>query len=325
MFRKELILIGVLSVQANSCSDTSEQRLKRGSQTEARDPTPKENESDAHKDNDGALNTKISICTKYPLVFLHGFMGGNRVGNFAGVKKHFESKGCRVLVAEVSPVNSIEFRGQQLAEQIKKFIGNESTGKVNIIAHSQGGLDARYAISKLDVSVHVASLSMLSTPNYGTPVADLATRLTGDSVSQMALSFLLNMMSSVSNSAPGSSNDSRKAIESLTTSYVRDKFNPLTPDVAGVFYQSWAARSGRGTSDQRKLLLDFSWGVVNALAGENDGVVPVSSARWGEYRGVVDADHLDLVGVKLEDKARSKFDHLQFLDALSEGLVTKGY
>lgn len=318
------IIAGILAFLAISCSDSANQGSRRGGQTDSRDQSP-EDDHGSSKGQNGDLNPKTLNCPKHALVFLHGFMAGNRIGNFAGVKKHFEAKGCKVLVAEVSPVNSIEFRGQQLAEQIKKFIGNDSSSKVNVIAHSQGGLDARYAISKLGLSTHVASLSMLSTPNYGTPVADVAIGLAGDQISQLAIGFLLNMMSSVSNSSPGSSNDSRKAIESLAASNVKDKFNPATPDVSGVFYQSWAARSGRGTSDQMKLILDFSWGLVQARAGENDGVVPVSSARWGEYRGVVDADHLDLVGVKLEDKARSKFDHLGFLDTLSAELATKGY
>jgi len=311
------ILVIVLAIlQITSCSESPNQGAKRGSQSQSNDQTPSD---------DGDLIKQNSTCPKFPMVFLHGFMAGNRVGNFAGVKKHFEAKGCKVLVVEVSPVNSIEFRGQQLADQVKNFMGRDSVSKVNIVAHSQGGLDARYAVSKLGLGTNVASLSMLSTPNHGTPVADVALGLTGDSISQLALGFLLNMMSSVSNSSPGSSNDSRKAIEGLTTTYLKEKFNPTTPDVPGVLYQSWGARSGRGTNDQTKLLLDFSWGLIKVRAGENDGVVPVSSAQWGDYKGTLDADHLDLVGLKLEDAARSKFDHLGFLDTLSAELMAKGY
>ena len=37
--------------------------------------------------------------------------------------------------------------------------------KVNIIAHSKGGLDARYMISKLNMGEYVASLTMISSPH----------------------------------------------------------------------------------------------------------------------------------------------------------------
>ena len=40
-------------------------------------------------------------------------------------------------------------------------------GKVNIIAHSKGGLDSRYAISKLGSDKYVASLTTINTPHHG--------------------------------------------------------------------------------------------------------------------------------------------------------------
>lgn len=284
--------------------------------------------SGTKKDIDAEANppgNEVAGCPKYPLVFLHGFMGGNRIGNFAGVTKHFGSKGCKVLVAEVSPVNGIEFRGRQFAEQVSKFIQSTGLSKVNIVAHSQGGLDARYAISSLNLGTSVASLSMLSTPNLGTPVADFALNNASDPISQTLVSALLSMMSSVSNSQSMSSNNAQAAIKSLSTSYLIDTFNPATKDVTGVYYQSWGARSGQGTSDRIKMTLALTQPIITSKAGENDGVVPVSSAKWGEFRGTLDADHLDLVGLKLEDASQSKFDHLKFLDELAKELASKGF
>lgn len=114
-----------------SCSESVNPSSRRGIRLEVNDSVS--------SDNNGDLNPQTSSCPRYPLVFLHGFLAGDRIGNFAGVKKHFEAKGCKVLVAQVSPVNSIEFRGQQLAELVKKFLGEASVSKVNIVAHSQGG------------------------------------------------------------------------------------------------------------------------------------------------------------------------------------------
>lgn len=314
-----IFLMFSFGLSASSCSDSTQQPKRRPS-IDAKAPEKPE-QAPSGGDTPEVVN---STCPKYPLVFLHGFMGGNRLGNFAGVSKHFEGKGCKVLVAEVSPVNGIEFRARQLADQVNKFLSSSGSSKVNIVGHSQGGLDARYAISNLGLGANVASLSMLSTPNFGTPVADFALSNASDPVSQTIVSALLNLMSSVSNSQNSSSNNSQAALGSLSTTYLKEKFNPSTQDVPGVYYQSWGARSGTGTNDRLKLSLALTHPIIKNKAGENDGVVPVSSAKWGDFRGVLEADHLDLVGLKLEDAAASKFNHLNFLDDLAKGLVTKG-
>ena len=207
-----------------SCSDT---------ELATRKPPLTMNAVDSKKE---AIPTTLKACTKYPLVFLHGFLGGNRIGTFSGAKNLFESKGCKVLMAEVSPVNGVEVRANQLKDQIEKFLTGENLEKVNIIAHSQGGLDARYAISKLDLAKRVASLSMLSTPNLGTPVADLAKFATSDALSKTMISNLLSIMVGTSSSQNLNMNDAASALASLSTRYVNEQFNPNTPDVAGVYY-----------------------------------------------------------------------------------------
>src|SRR5207249_8887306 len=50
---------------------------------------------------------------------------------------------------------------------------------VNIVAHSMGGLDARYAISQLGLGGRVASLITIGTPHLGTPLADAGHALFG--------------------------------------------------------------------------------------------------------------------------------------------------
>ena len=44
--------------------------------------------------------------------------------------------------------------------------------KVNIIAHSKGGLESRYAISQLGLSPYVASLTTINTPHHGCTFVD---------------------------------------------------------------------------------------------------------------------------------------------------------
>ena len=45
--------------------------------------------------------------------------------------------------------------------------------KIHIIAHSMGGLDSRYMISKLGMADRVLSLTTISTPHHGSPIADI--------------------------------------------------------------------------------------------------------------------------------------------------------
>jgi len=138
------------------------------------------------------------------------------------VKSHFEAKGWKLILPEVSPINSVEFRGGQVAQITKSFLTTIGAQKVNIIAHSQGGLDARYAISKLGLSSSVASLTMLSTPNRGTRVADLAASSAPDQISQMLLSALLNMMAGVSSTQAAGNNNAMAEIKSLSAGYMNN-------------------------------------------------------------------------------------------------------
>ena len=87
-----------------------------------------------------------------------------------GIREALENQGIRVLTTAVPPTATIEERAQELAAQIADMAGGES---VNIIAHSMGGLDARYMISRLQpASVTVKSLVTISTPHHGSKFAD---------------------------------------------------------------------------------------------------------------------------------------------------------
>ncbi|CED84603.1 E [Phaffia rhodozyma] len=97
------------------------------------------------------------------------------------------------------------------------------------------------------------------------------------------------------------------AYYNLTTSFCNDYFNPTTPDDPDVRYFSIAARAISINPLHplwwTKLVLDHT-----ALAGEaerdgfagekyegNDGMVSVSSAKWGEFLGIVDdCNHWEL-------------------------------
>ena len=141
------------------------------------------------------------------------------------------------------------------------------------------------------------------------------------------------------------------AIQSLTEAGAA-KFNAANPDAKGVYYQSWAGvadNSGHlDDGDAKKLgkladphgdphqvgnigkqpTLQMATYLSRSKANGklNDGVVPVESAEWGNYRGAVPADHNHLTRRGSEaDQQRTGFDVVEFYKEMGEDLAKRGY
>src|SRR5437763_959212 len=112
-----------------------------------------------------------------PIVLAHGLMGFDavRVGGFRvrgyypGIEESFRAAGNRVFGARVHPTAGIAQRAAELRELIDHASPQEP---VHLLAHSMGGLDARYMISRLDMADRVLSLTTIGTPHRGSPIAD---------------------------------------------------------------------------------------------------------------------------------------------------------
>ena len=82
------------------------------------------------------------------------------------------------------------------------------------------------------------------------------------------------------------------AFSQLTQAYLRDEFNPKTPDREGVQYYSY------GAVCQPRFWSMFrqSHAIIQRLEGPNDGLVSVPSSKWGTYKGTLkDVSHLDMI------------------------------
>src|SRR5262245_40735930 len=89
-----------------------------------------------------------------PVVPVPGLLGYDRfsvvgwtvLSYFTSIPEALAAAGNRVLVPALSPTECVAFR----AGQLKEFLDREVSGEqVHLIAHSMGGLDARYLISRL--------------------------------------------------------------------------------------------------------------------------------------------------------------------------------
>ena len=67
-------------------------------------------------------------------------------------------------------------------------------------------------------------------------------------------------------------------------------FNDTVPDMRGVHYASYVGWVSGGVRDVHTLLAPgFTY--LSRRTGDNDGMVPAASQRWGEVLGDVNADH----------------------------------
>jgi triacylglycerol esterase/lipase EstA (alpha/beta hydrolase family) len=264
--------------------------------------------------------------TRYPIVLVHGWTGWESIGSytyFYGIPDLLAARGYPVFVASLDPYNSVEVRSEQLAEQIDGFIAEARARRVDIVAHSQGGLDSRRAISTLGRGDRVSALVTVATPHRGTPIADIALGLL-PGPAEDALSFLLELVGAT---VVGSESDAEASFRSLTTAYVEGEFNPANPDDPRVSYASWTGITcplGVSCDDVCDVEIRWSYDLIYLVAGDNDGMVPVSSAPWGDYRGEVPADHFDEIG-QLMGVTGPSFDHEEFYLGIARDLAREGH
>ena len=91
--------------------------------------------------------------------------------SFGRIGKKLEEAGHCVYASDTDGFGTIEHNAEQLKAQIERILEKEHAEKVNILAHSKGGLDSKYMISRLGMEDRVASLTTLSTPHRGSKLA----------------------------------------------------------------------------------------------------------------------------------------------------------
>jgi triacylglycerol lipase len=267
------------------------------------------------------------------IVLAYGILGFNTVPftdirYFNGIEDFLKDRfQARILVAEVAPVAGIEVRGNELKRRILEALGQtgkpsvlDPNQKVHIIAHSMGGLDARYILSPAnpdDIAGRVSSLTTIGTPHRGSPLADLCESFV-DGESDMPLQGAIEgiIRDIVSNFLWFD------AVHDLTTESMR-KFNDIYIDNPQINYFCIAGegRNGDESSKTCKLLLPAHRYIKRMTDEENDGTVSVSSAQpdgWEVISPPWPADHFDEVGHDLDRGVNSKPDHFDYLRKYEE-------
>jgi triacylglycerol lipase len=211
-----------------------------------------------------------------PVVLVHGIMGFSEI-KLGGIKiaDYFRDipQALRDAGHIVPPPPRLNQAGAiaDRAQDLKNYLDDETNeivfGKrVHIVAHSMGGLDTRYMISQLGMEDRIISLTTISTPHQGSPLADLFLEKTDPR--------LLPFVKSLGGNIDGSLD--------LTVVGMRD-FNSRILDSPKVRHFSVAGNSptffGRSWDIAKPLHR-----IVYDLDGDNDGIVSVKSATFGERK-----------------------------------------
>jgi triacylglycerol lipase len=242
---------------------------------------------------------------RHPVVLAHGLFGfdavevrGARYDYFRGIPAVLRGRGCAVHTPRLGATASVAERAARLAACVRELPDR----KVNIVAHSMGGLDARYAIAHLGLAARVASLTTIGTPHLGTPLADLGSDVLCE---KLGLRRALARF--------GVAID---AFHDLTRERVA-ALNAAVRNAPGVAYASvvGAAQARHRTNP----LLVPGWLYLRTAAGDNDGVVPAEAQRWGDVLAEIDADHWAQIGWSRH------FDAAEFYDRLVAELRGRGF
>ena len=105
---------------------------------------------------------------------VHGvFFRDFRYFNYWGrIPEVLERNGAVIYYGNHHSAASVVDCAKELTDRIQAIVKETGCEKVNIIAHSKGGLDCRYALAKLDAASYVASLTTINTPHRGCEFAD---------------------------------------------------------------------------------------------------------------------------------------------------------
>lgn len=257
-----------------------------------------------------------------PVVLMHGFgmlASIRRAGMLHDIAMHLRKHGVRAYAPNVAPYETVPRRAEQWQHCIERVLEETHATKVHLVAHSMGGLDARYLISALGMHDRVATLTTISTPHHGTALADFV--LEQPERLQSLITDIANWMGSTI--LETASANFLQAVSELTPTHMQEMFNALVLDRPEVSYRSYAGQAGRETTISINPLLRVLNLLLHNRQGINDGLVPNESAHWGDFRGTLDADHLQQVGHYLG--SRKTFNAEGFYLDLMQDLVNEGY
>ena len=208
---------------------------------------------------------------------------------FKGIRTMLLKNGFSAFHSNVPWAASVEDRADNLKNNVAELLKRSGADKVNIIAHSMGGLDTRHMLyndrNKGRIHERIASITTISTPHEGSPFADWGVKNLGALI-PLAAKIKLDI----------------RAFPDLTTDACR-RFNETAEviEFEDKISQTIQIFTYAGRQNYRGVvsILKPSYRIIHKLEGENDGLVSVKSAKWRDafFQSILDnTDHLNELG-----------------------------
>jgi len=260
-----------------------------------------------------------SIITKYPIVLVHGIAmedRGEEIYSWGRIPEKMTEHGVKFYYGNTDAWGDIESNAKMLKETIDRILHETNSRKVNIIAHSKGGIDSRYMIWYYDYGDKVASLTTISTPHHGSELADLifSKEIIHTRMARLALAVFQLYYGDIK---PNMYNVNYN----LTTWAMKD-FNEKVVTDSRVYYQCFYTTMNSPFDDFK---YSFSYAYIQSISGDNDGLVSETSARWGNnitkieggisHGGIIDRRREEVSGIEIPE----------IYLGIVEGLKEKGF
>ena len=241
------------------------------------------------------------ICkTKYPILLVHGifFRDLNYFNYWGRIPKELIRNGADIYYGSQSSAASVRDCAYELKAVIENIVETTGCEKVNIIAHSKGGLDSRYAASCLNMGDKIASITTVCTPHHGCEYADFLL----ERMSAPLLHYIAAKYDSTLKRFGDTNSDFIAGVTDLTAKRCEElNKEMILPE--GIYCRSVGAYMSHASSAGFPLC--FSFFIAKAFSKTNvDGLVDIDSMRFGEQftlfkpktkRGISHADVIDLM------------------------------
>jgi triacylglycerol lipase len=264
------------------------------------------------------------LCkTKYPILLVHGVFWRDwkyRV-IWGRIPDELIANGAVCYFGNNRSSASVAESGAELADRIQSIVAETGCEKLNIIAHSKGGLDSRYAISCKGAGKHTASLTTICTPHHGCP----SMRKLVERIPKKAIHYVNKNYETLFTVLGDEDPDFLGGLAGITDTECA-ALNKIMPDDPSVYYQSVGSKMKSSKGAIFPLSLGYS--IIIKEEGENDGLVAVDSMAWGNFLGIVSPpgkqgiSHGDMVD--LTRKNIDGFDVCEFYVDLVSRLKERG-
>ena len=235
---------------------------------------------------------------------------------FGRIEQLLCDMGYTVSTANTDSFGTIENNAEQLKSYIEGVLAKTGAERVNIIAHSKGGLDTRYMIDKLDMGHRVASVTFLCTPHKGSRIATKIYAFPRPV--RGFLAFWLNLGYKISGDKHPNALEVCRQL-SHAPDGVLEEILPAD----GIYMQSYSTTLERSRDD-------FVMGIPLIFSrhferDSSDGLVSEESSRFADYRGRCvngSVSHSEIVDFMVRKSKKEKI--YAFYRQLCEDLTARG-